>query len=302
VLRQAGVPMVMTLHDYKLICPNYSLFDGTAYCYRCRGKRFHHAATTRCHDGSFAKSLLLSIEAYWQKRTRVYDEVRFFLAPSRYIRDVFIAEGFSADRVRFLPPFVPDEDLAAGCSSEASVLDALPKRYFVYFGRLSSEKGLLTLLDAVGRVMRAPLVICGDGPLRKALEERARETKTRVQFTGHLDKPVLRAVVERATAVVLPSESPENAPYTVLESMALGIPVIVSSMGGLPELAGRGGGVVFTAGDAAELAARIYEFWEDASLAGEVGRCGKRVATEQLTENRHIEDLVSIYEKAIEGN
>ena len=99
VLRQAGVPVVMTLHDYKLICPNYSLFDGTAYCYRCRGKRFHHAATTRCHDGSFAKSLLLSIEAYWQKRTRVYDDVRFFLAPSRYIRDVFIAEGFSADRV-----------------------------------------------------------------------------------------------------------------------------------------------------------------------------------------------------------
>jgi glycosyltransferase involved in cell wall biosynthesis len=302
VLGEAGVPVVMTLHDYKLICPNYSLFDGTAYCYRCRGKRFHRAATARCHDGSFAKSLLLSIEAYWQKRTRVYDGVRFLLAPSRYIRDAFLAEGFSAKRVVYLPPFAPEDEAAADSASAGALLDTLPKRYIVYFGRLSPEKGLLTLLDAVGRVMRAPLVVCGDGPQRNALEERARERATRVQFTGHLAKPVLRAVVERSAAVVLPSESPENAPYTVLEAMAMGVPVIVSSMGGLPELVGRGGGVVFEAGDAAELAAKIYELWEDATLAGEIGRCGKRVATEQLTEKRHIDDLVSIYEKAVEGN
>jgi glycosyltransferase involved in cell wall biosynthesis len=185
---------------------------------------------------------------------------------------------------------------------EAALVETLPKRYIAYFGRLSPEKGLLTLVDAVGRVMRAPLVICGDGPLRNALEERAKETRTRVHFTGHLEKRALRAVVERATAVVLPSESPENAPYTVLEAMAMGVPVIVSSMGGLPELAGRGGGVVFTAGDAAELAAKIYEFWETPALASEIGQCGRRVAAEQLTEERHIESLVSIYQKAIEGN
>jgi glycosyltransferase involved in cell wall biosynthesis len=304
VLKQAGVPVVMTLHDYKLICPNYSLFDGKMYCYRCKGRRFYRAARTRCHERSFAKSLLLSIEAYWQKRTRVYDGVRVFLAPSRYIRDAFIGEGFSAQRVVYLPPFVPDDDSAAGVLSEhdAALVDALPKRYIAYFGRLSAEKGLLTLVDAVGRVMRAPLVICGDGPLRKALEERAKETRARVHFTGHLERRVLRAVVERATAVVLPSESPENAPYTVLEAMAMGVPVIVSSMGGLPELAGRGGGVVFTAGDAAELAAKIYEFWETPTLASEIGQCGRRVAAEQLTEERHIESLVSIYQKAIEGN
>jgi len=298
VLRRAGVPVVMTLHDYKLICPNYSLFDGTAYCYRCRGRRFYRAAATRCHEGSFAKSLLLSVEAYWQKRTRVYDGVRFFLAPSRYIRDAFIAEGFSADRVVHLAPFVPEDDPAMDSSSGASVLDALPKKYIVYFGRLSPEKGLVMLLDAVARLMRVPLVVCGDGPLRSALEERAREAKSRVQFTGYLEKPVLRAVVGRANAVVLPSESPENAPYTVLEAMAMGVPVIVSNMGGLPELVGRGGGVVFTVGDAADLAAKIYEFWEDGSLAGEIGRCGRRVVTEQLTEKRHVDDLVRIYEKA----
>jgi glycosyltransferase involved in cell wall biosynthesis len=299
VLKRSGVPIVMTLHDYKLICPNYSLFDGKAYCYRCRGRRFHRAATTRCRDGSFMKSLSLSIEASWQKLTRVYDNVRFFVAPSRYIHDVFVAEGFRRDCVVYLAPFVRPDELGAGSSPGATALDGLPNRYVVYFGRLSVEKGLSTLLDAIGRLARVPLVVCGDGPLRKTLEEQASGLRARVHFTGHLGRHDLYAVVHRAVAAVLPSESPENAPYTVLEAMAMGVPVVVSNMGGLPELARTGGGIVFTAGDAVGLAETLHDMWDNKSLAEDIGRRGRHSVAEHFGEERHLDGLEDVYRKAI---
>ncbi len=299
VLKRAKVPVVMTLHDYKLICPNYSLFDGKAYCYRCRGRRFHQAAAARCRDGSLTKSLLLCVEAYWQKLTRVYDYVAFFVAPSRYIHDAFIGEGFSPERVVYLAPFVPPDEPVVDSSGGGSALEGLPERYIVYFGRLSPEKGLPTLLDAVGRLARVPLVVCGDGALRKRLEEEAAQARAPVHFTGHLEKPLLDAVVRRATAAVLPSESPENAPYSVLEAMAMGVPVVVSNMGGLPELARIGGGIVFDAGDAAGLAEKLYDLWDNKSLAADIGRRGKRAVSEHFSEKAHLDGLEAIYRKAL---
>jgi glycosyltransferase involved in cell wall biosynthesis len=299
VLRRADVPVVMTLHDYKLICPNYSLFAGEAFCYRCRGRRFYHAALTRCRDRSFTKSLLLTIEAYWQKYSDVYDDVSVFLAPSRYIHDAFIAEGFSPDRVIYLPPFVAPVDTVGDPAREAAVLKDLPDRFILYFGRLSPEKGLSILFDAVRRLARVPLVVCGDGPLREKLEESARQTRTRVHFTGHLDKAVLDTVIRKSTAVVLPTVSPENAPYTVLETMMVGVPFMVSNMGGLPELAAMGGGVIFAAHDAVGLAEKIHDLWNNPAFAEEIGRRGKRAATEELSEARHVDGLESAYRKAL---
>jgi glycosyltransferase involved in cell wall biosynthesis len=184
-------------------------------------------------------------------------------------------------------------------SSDAALVDSLPEKYVLYFGRLSPEKGLLTLLDAVERLSDVTLVLCGDGPLRKQLEERVSGAKSRVRFTGHLKKPDVDAAVRRSTAVVLPSEWPENAPFTVLEAMAAGIPVVVSNMGGLPELIRGGGGLVFEAGSSTELSARILELWENAELARELGLRGKRFVAEELTEMRHVDELERLYQKAL---
>ena len=125
ILKRAGIPVVMTLHDYKLICPNYSLFDGSSYCYRCRGGRFYRAPLTRCRDGSIVLSALVSAEAYWQKLTGVYESVVYFLSPSRFIRNTFVAEGYSRDRVIYLPAFVPPmENSSEGESAVVSLPDS----------------------------------------------------------------------------------------------------------------------------------------------------------------------------------
>lgn len=298
VLAGAGVPVVMTLHDYKLVCPNYSLFDGKTFCYKCRGGRFVKAATTRCNNRSLARSALLSLEAYYQKWTRVYDHINFFFAPSRFMRDTFLEAGYADDRVIYVPPYVP-ADAGGGDAVAGGGLDDLPEKYVLYFGRLSAEKGLHTLFDAVCRIPDVAVVVCGDGPLGPALRERVASSGIRnVAFTGHLRKPELDMVIRRATAVVLPTESPENAPYTVLEAMDLGVPIVVSNMGGLPELAELCGGIVFPAGDACALADAIRALWSDGARAAEIGHKGRRAVTEKLTETRHLETIESLYERS----
>ncbi|MEJ2722754.1 MAG: glycosyltransferase, partial [bacterium] len=300
VLDNGGIPIVMTLHDYKLICPNYGFFDGRGYCDRCRGGRFYQAALARCSGRSFARGVLLAAEAYWQRMTGVYEHVRFFLCPSRYMRDRHLSEGFDPDRVVYLPPYVRVEKPAADATAGSDLLDGLPEKFVLYFGRLGAEKGLETLLGAVDRSGDAALVICGDGPLRASLEgAAAARLPGRVAFTGHLAKQTLDRVIERATATVMPSEWPENAPFTVLESMSHGVPVIVSNMGGLPELADMGGCLVFDAGDAEALAARIGELWMDDGRARRLGEEGRRVVEERLTEGRHLDALEGIYRRAL---
>lgn len=302
VLDEARIPIVMTLHDYKLICPNYSLFDGRRYCFRCRGGRFYQAPLARCSGGSFLRSAMLAIEAYYQKRTRVYDSVRFLLAPSRYIRDRFIEEGFEEERVVYLPAFLPNLSTSADSGPVRSLpsLPSLPGRYVLYFGRLSREKGINTLLRAVAGSPQIPVVIAGDGPMEGELRRVADEgSLPHVVFAGRLDRPALDEVIRRARVVVLPTESPENAPFTVLESMAAGVPVVVSNMGGLPELAEKAGGKVFPAGRPDVLMRCIEELWGGGPEVRKIRERSRQAIAEWFGIDRHMEALEEIYQKAL---
>lgn len=292
-LRNKRVPVVMTLHDYKLLCPNYAMFANGRYCYRCQGGHFYEAARTRCNEGSFARSALLTLEAYVQRISRVYENVDVFLAPSRFMRDALVNAGFGSDRVRYLRSFLP----RAASSKETSVgPDRLPESYILYFGRLSEEKGLSTLLDGARATPDVPVVICGDGPLRATLESRVHAGKmNNVTFTGHLNKAALEGVVARARAVVLPAEWPENAPFAVLEACAAGVPVIVSDMGGLPEMAEVVGGWIFPHGDAKALATLLADVWSSPALAVERGEAARVAVETHWGTDAHMTAIDAIY-------
>lgn len=306
-LDEAGVPVVMTLHDYKLNCPNYCHFARGEYCYRCQGGRYYNAARVRCSGGSFARSALLSVEAYWQRRTGVYGRVRRFIAPSRFMRDHTAAAaadiGIDPARVVYLPSLCPSPETGSGLSeAEQAVLDGLPATFVLYFGRLSVEKGLDSLLDAAERLPEVPFVLCGDGPQREALEAavsgRALEN---TQFTGYANKPLLERIVERARVAVLPAIWPENAPFTVIEAAAAGVPLVVSDMGGLPEMAEIVSGVVFRRGDGADMAQKIKALWNDPAGAAARGQAGRQAAVEYFDTDRHMEALLEIYDEVRRG-
>jgi glycosyltransferase involved in cell wall biosynthesis len=296
-LREAGVPVVMTLHDYKLTCPNYDHFDGAEYCYRCRGGRYHQAALIKCSGGSFGRSALLSVEAYWQRISGVYGGVDRFIAPSRFMRER-VADaagdiGIDADRVVYLPSYCPPTDGSEELTAdETAVLDGLPERFVLYFGRVSIEKGLDTFVEAARALPGIEFVVCGDGPRRTALEA---EAPSNVRFTGYVNKPLLDRALARATAVVLPAIWPENAPFTVIEAAAAGVPVVVSDMGGLPEIADIVSGMVFPHGNARELTDKVKYLWDNSDDARERGEAGRQAAGAYFDKERHMVSLENIY-------
>ncbi len=285
-LRDAGVPVVMTVHDYKLVCPVYTLTSHGEYCERCVGGHFRHVVQRRCNRGSLTGSALVGLES-WVHRTRgAWDSVGRFITPSSYMRDKLIDGGYPADRIEVIRNAV---DL------DVPVREFHPGGDLLYAGRLSHEKGLGILLRAAGRA-GLPLRIAGDGPERQALEGLARDLGSSVAFLGHLDRRRLQEEVAACRALVLPSTWPENCPMVILEAMAMGKPVVASRVGGVPELVRDGHeGLLVEQGSIDELQDALERVAGDDSLAEALGRSGRNRAVQEFSPDRHVASVVSVY-------
>lgn len=158
--RRRGIPMVLTLHDYKLACPSYLMLNHGRVCEECVPGKFYRCIGNRCHKHSLVSSLIYGAEAYFNAWLRKYRHIRLFLCPSRFLLGKMAAAGIPNDRLRYLPNAVAVEQYAP---------DYDGTDYLLYVGRLSAEKGIYTLLHAM-RDVDAPLAILGDGPLRPELE------------------------------------------------------------------------------------------------------------------------------------
>jgi glycosyltransferase involved in cell wall biosynthesis len=293
-LRRGRVPVVMTLHDYKVVCPAYDMFAGGRTCERCRGGRFYHCALHRCTKGSLAKSLVNTLECYLHRDIlRTQDLVDVYISPSRFLARKVAEMGFRR-KAAVLPnglemeTFVP----APGPGEEA----------LVYFGRLSAEKGVRTLVSALaGTNVRC--AILGDGPMERRLREATRgRAPSGIVFRGRLSREEVVPEVRKARAVVVPSLWFENNPYNVLEAFALARPVIASNIGGLPELVTDGRtGWTFPPGDAAALRARIEDALARPDEAERRGREGRRLVERENDAETYYRGLMGIYETALGG-
>lgn len=294
-----GVPVVLTLHDYKLACPTYRFLDHGVPCTACVTQGPWQAARRACKDGSRAASAAASLEVSLHRWLHAYDGVGRFIAPSRFLAGQMTAAGVYPDRIRVLSNFT---DLA-------TVPTAGPARpVAVYAGRLSSEKGVDTLVLAIGRIGSTPdrapdggllLFIAGDGPQRPELEAlAASEAPGLVRFVGHLARPELQVLLGAATVSVVPSRWHENQPLSVLESYALGVPVVATSLGGLPELVDDDTGWLVPPDDVDALAAALREALADPSAARRRGAAGRRRVEGRHAPQQHLVDLAAIYREA----
>ena len=254
VLKAAGVPIVMTVHDLKLACPAYTMLSHGSLCERCRGGRIHNVALHRCIKGSAALSGLVLVETALHRMLGLYRRtIDRFVAPSRFYIDKLCEWGWPRDRFVHIPNFVDSDRLAFG--PEAG-------RGFLYAGRLSPEKGLDTLVRAGARAGQS-VILVGTGPMEASLRALAAETGADVRFLGYRTGTDLHAVMRGARAVVMPSTWYENAPISLMEAYALGRPVIGSRIGGIPELVREGEtGSTYPAGDVDALAAQMRRFAE----------------------------------------
>lgn len=305
VLRRHRVPVVMTLHDLRQLCPAIHMLRGGEVCEKCRGGRFFNAVRYKCVKESRAASLLAAAETWHQRSRGLYvDNVDIFLCPSRFIRDKYISWGYPEDKLRHLPNFVDLEEW------QPSPLPIPEERgAYVYFGRISTEKGLRTLMDAqhlwesrhaAGEIDEPPLrlLLAGTGPCEGNLRAYAALLKLEtVDILGPLDRDGLKETLARSRFSVLPSECFENGPMAALEALASGLPLVGTDIGGIPEMIEDGvNGFVVAPRDPEAL---LNGLLRASKLGPAAGLAARQWAENHASRTEHMKALESILEEVI---
>lgn len=289
-LKKHKIPVVMTLHDYKTVCPAYKLFSRGKICERCRGGHFIWCFFKRCVKNSYLKSLVCELEMSLQRK--YYLQVDRFIAPSLFLIGKIRELGFSGE-CTYIANFTDCLPMAAA--------PAPPLPQIIYFGRLVEEKGVSVLIDAMQGVA-ADCLIVGDGPLEIKLQARAeRAANPRITFLGHQPAARLQQLVRSSTLVVVPSIWYENNPFAVIEAFALGVPVLAARIGGIPELVIDGEtGLLFEAGNSADLRAKISRLLVCPELGRELATKARLHLEQHFLPLQHGEKLQRLYRELLD--
>ena len=285
-VRMQGIPVVQTVHNFRMICPAATLFRNGSTCDACvKGRSFVPALLHCCYrDSLLATSAVTAmITAHsalgtWQRRIDIY------IAPSEFVRRKLIQGGLPAERIEVKPHHVADH----GCGYEHGV-NAL------FVGRLSEEKGVRTLAEAWKMLPDVPLRVAGDGPVADILPP----TATRL---GHQPSDRVTALMKQAYVLIVPSVFYETGPLTILEAFACGLPVIASELGSIPErVSHKRTGLLFRPGDPADLAAKVRWAFDHPEEMAAMGAAARREFELKYTAERNYAALMNIYSMAIEN-
>lgn len=288
--RKRNIPVVMTLHDYKLICPNYLLFCKGKHCQKCLKGNYFHCLLNNCYESFFKSALATTESIIHNKILKSYQKgVKLFVAPSQYLKNLMLKAGFKDEKIIVLNNPAPETEN----NSEGSRL--------LYFGRLSKEKGVDLLLISL-KDTNESLDIVGDGPLSNELKKLTQKLKleNRVTFHGHLEGEALLKIKREAKAVIVPSLWAENMSLVILESLALSKIVIASAMGGNPELIEHGKtGFLFLPNNQFDLADKINNLNSLSNDEKEKIKANICEKIKLLNLSKHLDSLEDIYQQVI---
>jgi glycosyltransferase involved in cell wall biosynthesis len=288
VLTQAGIPVVMTAHDLKIACPNYKMLNRTGVCERCRDGSVLNVIRNRCVQDSLAASVIVAAESGLQRSMQTYRKhVSKIVVPSRFYLEKFVEWGWSREQFSYIPNYVETADFSPNYDAGD---------YFLYFGRLAPEKGIATLMRAA-KLAGVKLKIAGSGPMHAELQALQGELRGDTEFLGFQAGEALHALVRGARAVVLPSEWYENAPLSVLESFALGKPIIGARTGGIPETIDEAeNGWTFASKDIAGLAQLLstVQTMPDSHVA-RAGRTARALVEQRFNKESYANAMLTLY-------
>lgn len=288
----AHVPVVQTLHNFRLLCVNGLLFRDGVVCEDCVGRLvpwsgIRHACYKDSHGGSITVAAMLSIHRAiktWNKK------INTFIALSEFSRQKLIDGGLPGNKIMVKPNFVP-EDPGQGSGRE---------KFALYVGRLSSEKGIETMLAAwrlLGETI--PLKIVGDGPLGNKVATAAGSLPA-VDYIGRLDNDQVLGLMRDAMMLIFPSLCYENFPMTIIEAYATGLPVLASNMGNTATLIQtRRTGLHFKPGDAANLAAQVKWLVQNPETRKQMRFAARTIYEQQFTPSQNYRLLRNIYEDTL---
>lgn len=253
------IKILYTAHDYQLVCPNHMMRSAKTEtnCEKCMNGSYVHCTKGRCIHGSAVKSLLGSIEGYLYKWRKTYYQIDTIICPSAFIKD----------KLDHNPALKGKTVVMHNFSTVSSSQEPVQKEdYVLYFGRYAKEKGVETLLNVCAQLPQIPFIFAGSGPLEESVDKAANVTNR-----GFLRGQELAELIGRARFSIYPSEWYENCPFSVMESIQYGTPVLGAKIGGIPELIDDGAtGKLFESGNQDELRQKIAEMWENCKQTSEM--------------------------------
>lgn len=287
-LADCGLPVVQTLHNFRLLCANGLFLREDRVCELCLGSK-RHALVHRCYRGSLAGTLaVLRAQRASIGDPRWIASVARFIALTGFARDRFASSGLPADRIVVKPNSTPDPGDGLPAADRCGAL---------FVGRLAPGKGVSVLLQAWQDLPQVPLTIIGDGP---DMSEARALAPPNVAFAGMQSREVVLAHMKRAAFLILPSTCYEGLPLALVEALACGLPVIASRHGGLPELVSQGKtGFLSAPGDAQDLAATVRHAFGGAVDREAMGRAARASYEERFLPETNARQLLAIYREAM---
>lgn len=279
VLTRYNIPVVQTLHDYQLMCPNYKMFTQGSPCERCNPHKYWNAVRYKCVQDSRLSSLLAAAEMTMHNvLLKSYEKgVDRFIAPSHFLHDKLIEWGWKKESVQYIPHFV----------TAARDKKVKRKKQVLFVGRLTREKGVRVLVEAA-KSIDARVLIAGTGDEQEWLTKNAPDN---VELLGFQDSAQVAQLMQESQAVIVPSVWYENAPMVVYEALALGTPVIGSNLGGIPELIEDGvNGYVFDSQNSGMLSQKVNTLLKSPL----------QISQNQYNVKSHLDQLLALYEDIVQ--
>ncbi len=289
VLKEYNIPIIQTVHDYRILCPANAFLDGkNQICEKCKNKFFLQCSINKCLEQNIFYSSILTIEAYTRK---------YLLDPIEYIDHFIFVSKFS--RAKHIEFDIRFSDKSSHLYNFTLIPDTYStessKSYLLYFGRLSVEKGLITLLEAMKR-LDIKLKIAGTGPLQNKVEKYVSNSQN-VEYLFNKSGQELEDLIANASFIIVPSEWYENNPMTILEAYANGKPVVGAAIGGIPEIIlNNQTGFMFESRNIFDL---INTLERAMSLSNSeyisYSNSARKFATDNFSPNQHYQQLLRVY-------
>ncbi|MCP5462715.1 MAG: glycosyltransferase family 4 protein [bacterium] len=293
--RAAGVPVIMRLSDYNLLCGNYVFLRDGKECRLCVTKGPFQCVKHACVKKQFLPSFARALSMKVHNLLRIYDAVDYFVCPSRFMYESMRDAGYEEKKLRVINSFLAPEGYEPYYENDG---------YILYFGRIAHEKGLDCLIDALGALdAPPPLYLVGEPSESDYLESlKARIAAlgvSHVTFFGFKSGAELKKIIRGAKFVVVPSICADNSPMSTIEAMALGKPVIASRVGGIPDQVTDECGILFEAGNAKELGKMIDALWNNDTEVARMGRNARRAFELKFSPEAHFEQLNELFQEVV---
>jgi glycosyltransferase involved in cell wall biosynthesis len=293
VIRRKGIPIIQTLHDYKLICPVSSLLSRGKICEGCKSTRYYNCLLKRCSPftNSLLKSAIHMVEGYLNRYILHHeDKVECFISPSRFLKEKMIEFGLSEEKIVHIPNFIYIDEYKPNFYFD---------NYLVYFGRLSYEKGIDILIKAMKGISGIDLLIVGNGPNYRDYIKLIQDMGIKnIRFLGYRGGDELHGLVRNALCSIMPSRWYENNPLSIIESFALGTPAIGTDIGGIPELINEWeDGLLCEPCSIEDLRDKINDLINNKGKIKEMGENARKKVEERYSPSIFYERLIKLYDK-----